>query len=68
MQACCTGVGGINLGAGITQLVAQVVDLSVDGINIDALKQLLYEKAKLIHTQRFPYNDFLFQRYDDLEG
>ena len=36
-------------------------------INIDALKQLLYEKAKLIHTQRFPYNDFLFQRYDDLE-
>ena len=36
-------------------------------INIDALKQLLYEKAKLIHTQRFPYNDFLFQKYDDLE-
>ena len=35
-------------------------------INIDALKQLLYEKAKLIHTQRFPYNDFLFQHYDDL--
>lgn len=37
-------------------------------INIDALKQLLYEKAKLIHTQRFPYNDFLFQKYDDLEN
>ena len=35
-------------------------------INIEALKQLLYEKAKLIHTQRFPYNDFLFQKYDDL--
>lgn len=34
--------------------------------NIDELKQLLYEKAKLIHTQRFPYNDFLFQKYDDL--
>ncbi len=34
--------------------------------NIDALKQLLYEKARLIHTQRFPYNDFLFQKYDDL--
>ena len=36
------------------------------GINIDALKQMLYDKARIVHTQRFPYNDFLFQRYDDL--
>ena len=35
--------------------------------NIDELKQLLYQKAKEIHTERFPYNDFLFQKYDDLE-
>lgn len=34
--------------------------------NIDELKHMLYEKAKIIHTQRFPYNDFLFQKYDDL--
>ncbi|MDE6443697.1 MAG: GTPase HflX [Muribaculaceae bacterium] len=34
-------------------------------INIDALKDLLYQKAKEIHTERFPYNDFLFQKYDD---
>ena len=34
-------------------------------INIDALKQLLYQKAKEIHTMRFPYNDFLFQKYDE---
>ncbi len=34
--------------------------------NIEELKSLLYEKAKIIHTQRFPYNDFLFQKYDDL--
>ena len=34
-------------------------------INIDALKQLLYEKAREIHAERFPYNDFLFQKYDD---
>lgn len=33
-------------------------------INIDALKDLLYQKAKEIHTERFPYNDFLFQKYD----
>ena len=34
--------------------------------NIDELKALLYQKAKIIHTQRFPYNDFLFEKYDDL--
>ena len=33
-------------------------------LNIDALKQLLYEKACIVHTQRFPYNDFLYQTYD----
>lgn len=34
-------------------------------INIDALKALLYEKAREIHAERFPYNDFLYQKYDD---
>lgn len=34
-------------------------------INIDELKELLYQKAKEIHTERFPYNDFLFQKYDE---
>ena len=34
--------------------------------NVDELKSLLYEKAKAIHQARFPYNDFLFQKYDDL--
>ena len=37
-----------------------------DKINIDQLKELLYEKAKEIHVERFPYNDFLFQKYDEL--
>ncbi len=36
-------------------------------INIDELKSKLYEKAKIVHTQRFPYNDFLFQKYDDTD-
>lgn len=35
------------------------------GINIDALKQRLYSMAKEIHLQRFPYNDLLYQTYDD---
>lgn len=34
-------------------------------LNIDALKKLLYDKAKEIHTERFPYNDFLYQKYDE---
>lgn len=36
-----------------------------DRTNIDRLKEMLYEKAKEIHVERFPYNDFLFQKYDD---
>ena len=34
-------------------------------INIDKLKSRLYEMAKEIHMKRFPYNDFLFQKYDE---
>lgn len=36
------------------------------GLNIEELKQKIYEKAKEVHLSRFPYNDFLFQKYDDL--
>lgn len=32
--------------------------------NMEALKQLVYERVKDIHVSRFPYNDFLFQKYD----
>ena len=38
-----------------------------DKQNIEELKSLLYEKVKEIHTQRFPYNDFLYQEYDELD-
>ena len=37
------------------------------GINIDELKAKIYEKAREIHIARFPYNDFLFQKYDDVD-
>jgi GTP-binding protein HflX len=33
--------------------------------NIDALKEMLYEKVKEIHITRFPYNDFLYQTYEE---
>lgn len=37
------------------------------GTGIDELKEKLYEMVKDIHTKRFPYNDFLFQKYEELE-
>ena len=36
-------------------------------LNIDSLKEMLYEKIKAIHIERYPYNDFLFQNYTDIE-
>lgn len=36
-------------------------------LNIDELKHRLYEMAREVHIQRFPYNDFLFQKYDESE-
>ena len=36
-------------------------------LNIESLKELLYEKIKAIHIERYPYNDFLFQQYTDIE-
>lgn len=35
--------------------------------NIDNLKEMMYEKIKEIHIERYPYNDFLFQKYTDIE-
>ena len=35
------------------------------GINIDELKQRLYTMAREIHLTRFPYNDLLYQNYEE---
>ncbi len=36
-----------------------------DKTNFEELKDLLYRKVKEIHVTRFPYNDFIYQIYDD---
>ena len=36
--------------------------------NIDALKALMYDRIKAIHIQRYPYNDFLFDTYEESEN
>lgn len=32
--------------------------------NIESFKQLVYDRVKEIHIKRYPYNDFLFQKYE----
>ena len=34
-------------------------------LGIDELKDLLYKRVRELHVQKCPYNDFLFQQYDD---
>ena len=36
--------------------------------NLDTLKQVLYNKVRELHVQKYPYNDFLFQHYEENEG
>lgn len=38
-----------------------------EGTNIDELRRKIYERAKEIHLSRFPFNDFLYQTYDEEE-
>lgn len=39
---------------------------ALTGEGIEPLRARLYQKAKEIHQQRYPYNDFLFEDYSDL--
>ena len=32
--------------------------------NIDEFRDVLYKKVKELHVQKYPYNDFLYQHYD----
>lgn len=34
-------------------------------INLEELKHVVYTRVKELHVQRFPYNDFLYQEYDE---
>jgi GTP-binding protein HflX len=52
----------------MARLGSQVLFISAKNqTNLDQLKKVLYEQVKAIHITRFPYNDFLFQTYDDLD-
>ena len=34
-------------------------------INMDELKTIIYNKVRELHVQKYPYNDFLYQTYDE---
>jgi GTP-binding protein HflX len=36
--------------------------------NIEDLKSVLYQRIKELHVQKYPYNDFLFQNYEEQDG
>ena len=36
-------------------------------INVEELKSVVYRRVKELHVQKYPYNDFLYQTYDEEE-
>lgn len=38
-----------------------------DKTNIEQFKDVIYSKVKEIHVERYPYNNFLFQQYDNVD-
>jgi len=36
-----------------------------DKINIDEFRTMIYDKAKAIHAERYPYNNFLFDKFKE---
>lgn len=36
-------------------------------VNMDELKSVVYAKVKELHVQKYPYNDFLYQTYEEEE-
>ena len=59
--------------AGNEMLKAMVVDAMADSClfisarekqNIDELRDVLYKRVRELHVQKYPYNDFLYENYE----
>lgn len=35
--------------------------------NLEELKEVIYNKVRELHVQKYPYNDFLYQTYDETD-
>ena len=33
--------------------------------NLEQLKEVVYQRVKELHVQKYPYNDFLYQQYEE---
>lgn len=40
---------------------------AVEKTNIDNLKKVLYNRVRELHVQKYPYNDFLYQHYEEVD-
>lgn len=38
---------------------------AVEKINIEEFKKMMYEEVKKLHVKRFPYNNFLYENYEE---
>jgi 50S ribosomal subunit-associated GTPase HflX len=36
--------------------------------NIDELREVLYKRVRELHVQKYPYNDFLYNDYQEFEN
>jgi GTP-binding protein HflX len=34
-------------------------------MNMDDFKDIVYARVKQLHVQKYPYNDFLYQTYEE---
>lgn len=48
--------------------VTSIFISATEKTNIETLKELFYEEVKKIHVKRFPYNNFLFDYYEEPEA
>ena len=65
MARTAGGEGGQNPGAGN---ILDVIFISArERTNIDALRDLLYRRIRELHVQKYPFNDFLFAEYNEVE-
>lgn len=52
----------------MTRLSGECLFISAkEKTNYDTLRQVLYNRVREMHVQKYPYNDFLFEKYDDAQ-
>ena len=40
---------------------------ALERTNLDTLRKMLYDRVRQLHVQKYPYNDFLFEHYEEEE-